>query len=201
MSKKKDNSNNQHSRRDFFKISAAAGLGAAMSGTLLSNCSRGRQVLTSEPEDVALQTSEIQKLTSEPVRFTVPPLEKVRMGFVGVGSQGSNHVRNFLSLEGVEVKALCDIKEDRAKSNQDRVVQAGQPQPEIYTLGETDFKRLCERDDLDLVFIATSWEWHVPVAVAAMEAGKHAAIEVPAAITLDQCWQTVEMSEKMKRHC
>ncbi|MFC1502412.1 Gfo/Idh/MocA family protein [bacterium] len=61
--------------------------------------------------------------------------------------------------------------------------------------------RLCERDDLDLVYTATPWEWHVPVCVAAMEAGKHAATEVPAAVTLDECWQMVETSERTKKYC
>ena len=81
------------------------------------------------------------------------------------------------------------------------VVAAGQSKPEGYSRGPTDFKRLCERDDLDLVYTATPWEWHVPVCVAAMKAGKHAATEVPAAVTLEECWQLVETAEKTRRHC
>ena len=81
------------------------------------------------------------------------------------------------------------------------VVKAGQPKPEGYSRGETDFQRLCQQEDLDLVYTATPWEWHVPVCLAAMTNGKHAATEVPAAITLEQCWQLVETAEKTGRHC
>ena len=79
--------------------------------------------------------------------------------------------------------------------------EAGQPKPEGYTRGEYDFERLCEREDLDLIYTATPWKWHVPVCVAAMKAGKHAATEVPAAITVDECWNLVETSEKTGKHC
>jgi len=60
---------------------------------------------------------------------------------------------------------------------------------------------MCEEEDLDLVFTATPWEWHVPVCLAAMKNGKHAATEVPAAVTLEECWQLVEAAEKYKKHC
>ena len=88
---------------------------------------------------------------------------------------GSDHVRYLLKIEGVEIKAVCDIVEEKVRRIQQWVVEAGQPEPEGYSRGEWDFLRLCERDDLDLVFTATPWEWHVPICVAAMKAGKHAA--------------------------
>jgi predicted dehydrogenase len=80
-------------------------------------------------------------------------------------------------------------------------VDAGRPRPEAYVRGPRDFERLCGRDDLDLIFNSTPWEWHVPVCVAAMEAGKHAATEVPAATSVDDCWRLVETSEATRRHC
>ena len=80
-------------------------------------------------------------------------------------------------------------------------MKAGQPKPEGYSRGETDFRRLCQQEDLDLVLTATPWEWHVPVCLAAMNNGKHAATEVPAAVTLEECWQLVETAEKTGRHC
>ncbi|MCP4725806.1 MAG: hypothetical protein GY863_12255, partial [bacterium] len=94
-----------------------------------------------------------------------------------------------------------DIVEDHAKRSQKMVVDAGQPEPDIYTRDEYDFKRMCERDDLDLVFTATPWKWHVPVCVEAMTTGKHAATEVPAAYTIDDCWQLVETSENTQKYC
>ncbi len=100
-----------------------------------------------------------------------------------------------------EVRALCDIVEEKVARGQSWVKEAGQAKPEGYTKGDYDFKRLCDHDDLDLVVTATPWEGHVPVCVAAMERGKHAFTEVPAAVTIDECWQMVETSEKTRRHC
>jgi hypothetical protein len=128
-------------------------------------------------------------------------MERVRIGFVGVGGMGTNHVAQLLKIEGAEIRAVCDVVPEKAAHAQDLVAAAGQPRPTAYTRGPWDFKRLCERSDLDLVFTATPWEWHVPVCVAAMQAAKHAATEVPAAVTLDECWQLVETAEKYRRHC
>jgi len=133
--------------------------------------------------------------------FAAPPLETVRVGFVGVGLQGGSHVRNYLGLEGVEIVALCDIDEARAREVAGWVKADGRPEPRLYGRTPTDFQRMIETEELDLVFTATPWEWHVPVCVAAMENGKHAATEVPAAYTLDDCWKLVETAERQQKHC
>ncbi len=132
---------------------------------------------------------------------TAKPLDTVRIGFVGVGGRGRGDLRNLLKLDGVEVKAICDIVESKVVRAQKMVTDAGQAQPESYSRGEEDYKRLCARDDLDLVFTATPWEWHTPVCVEAMQNGKHAASEVPIAVTLDECWELVETSEQTGRYC
>ena len=134
-------------------------------------------------------------------RRIVRPIDPVRIGFVGVGGRGSGLVGELLKIEGVEIRAVCDIVEGQVAAAQNMVAQAGQRKPEGYSRGETDFRRLCERDDLDLVYTATPWRWHVPVCLAAMNAGKHAATEVPAAETVEDCWQLVETAEKTQRHC
>ena len=133
--------------------------------------------------------------------FAAPPIPEVRIGFVGVGGQGGAHVRNMLGVPGVRITAVCDIAEERVKLMQKWVVDAGHKEPTAYARGPRDFERLCETEELDLVFNATPWEWHVPVCVAAMKNGKHAATEVPAAMTLDDCWQLVEDAEKYRKHC
>jgi hypothetical protein len=133
--------------------------------------------------------------------FAAPPIPEVRIGFVGVGGQGGAHVRNMLGVPGVRITAVCDIAEERVKLMQKWVVDAGHKEPTAYARGPRDFERLCETEELDLVFNATPWEWHVPVCVAAMKNGKHAATEVPAAMTLDDCWQLVEDAEKNRKHC
>ncbi len=171
----------EYDRRDFLRLGATVGAGLALSGMHVSGCS-------TRPE-------------TSPGEIKAAPIDPVRIGFVGVGGQGSNHVKNFLKIEGVEIRAVCDIVEDKVARIQGWVEEAGQPKPAGYSRGETDFLRLCEREDIELVFISTPWEWHVPVCLAAMKAGKHAATEVPAAVTLDECWELVETSEKTQRHC
>jgi predicted dehydrogenase len=125
----------------------------------------------------------------------------LRIGFVGTGGRGTTLLRVALSLESVQVPALCDINEANLARAQNFVVKAGQPKPEGYSRGDTDFRRLCDRNDLDVVINATPWQWHTPVAVAAMNAGKDTATEVPAALTVDECWRLVETSEKTGKYC
>jgi predicted dehydrogenase len=125
----------------------------------------------------------------------------VRVGLVGTGNRGTDHIHELLKQDGVSIKALCDIDEARLARAQDLVAKSGQPRPVGYSKGETDYRRLCERDDLDLVMNATPWQYHTPICLAAMNAGKHAATEVPAALTIDECWQLVETSEKTGKHC
>jgi hypothetical protein len=133
--------------------------------------------------------------------LAAPPMETVRIGFVGVGGMGTVHVENLVRIPGCRITAVCDIAEAHARRAAKLITDAGHPAPVLYTRGPTDFLRLCETEDLDLVYTATPWEWHVPVLVAAMRNGKHAATEVPAAMTLDECWQMVEEAERHRKHC
>ncbi len=135
------------------------------------------------------------------IGFRDKPLKTVGIGFVGVGLMGTAHVENLLKIEGAEIRAVCDVLPEKVERAQKLVTDAGQPRPKGFSRGPTDFKRLCDQPDLDLVFTATPWRWHVPVCIAAMKAGKHAATEVPAALSLDDCWRLVETSEKSRRHC
>jgi predicted dehydrogenase len=135
------------------------------------------------------------------IGFRDRPMDTVGIGFVGVGLMGTAHVENLLKIEGAEIRAVCDVVPEKVERAQRLVTDAGQPRPKGYSRGPRDFERLCDRSDIDLVFTATPWAWHVPVCVAAMEAGKHAATEVPAALTLVDCWRLVETSEKTRRHC
>src|SRR5947208_13379603 len=165
-------------RRDFLKLGVATGLSAAIPGA----------VLTADAD-------------RPPAPFAAPPMERVRIGFVGVGGMGTVHVRNLLQIDGAEIRAVCDIVEDKVARAQELVQKAGQPRPSGYARGPRDFERMCGEEDLDLVYTATPWEWHVPVCIAAMKAGKHAATEVPAAYTLDDCWLLVETAETTRKHC
>lgn len=124
------------------------------------------------------------------------------MGFVGVGHQGSDHLQNFLRIDGVDIVAICDTHAPNLNAALDAVATAGHPRPKAYgDRGARDFERMVGEEQLDLVFTATPWEWHAPVMLAALRAGKHAATEVPMAVTLDELWELVETAENAGRHC
>jgi hypothetical protein len=125
----------------------------------------------------------------------------VRFGLIGCGGRGSGLLRDVLGVPGVEVRAVCDVVPEKVKRAQAAVVKAGQKEPAGYANGDHDFENMVKRGDLDLVYVATPWSWHVPMAVAAMEAGVHAGVEVPSAVTLEECWTLVDTSERTRRHC
>src|SRR5580765_8815222 len=134
-------------------------------------------------------------------RFAAPALATVRIGYVGIGGQGSGHVENLLKIPGCRISAVCDIRSERTDWAEKACLTAGQAAPTVYNKGPRDFERMCETEDLDLIYNATPWEWHVPIMLAAMKNGKHTATEVPAAMTLEDCWAIVEAAEKFKKHC
>jgi predicted dehydrogenase len=133
--------------------------------------------------------------------FAAPAMDKVRIGFIGVGNRGPGHVRNLLKLDNIQIKAICDIRHDRVEKTQKMVEDAGRPRPDGYSNGDEDYKQMCQRDDLDLVYIATPWRWHAAMCIEAMNNGKHAAVEVPAVVTMEECWQIVDTAERTNRHC
>lgn len=134
------------------------------------------------------------------LRLAVDPIPVVRVGFVGLGMRGPGAVERFTHLDGVEIRALCDLLPERVDSAQQILARQGLPVAAQYR-GEEGWRELCERDDIDLVYICTPWQLHVPMAVYAMEHGKHVAVEVPAATSLAECWQLVDVAEKTQRHC
>ena len=131
--------------------------------------------------------------------FAAPGLKKVRVGCVGLGMRGPGAVHRLSNIPGVEVVALCDIHKDRVDAQQAWLKENGKPPAREY-VGPESYKALCE-SDLDAVYNTTSWDMHVPIALYAMEHGKHAFIEVPSAFTVDDCWALVETSERTRRHC
>lgn len=132
--------------------------------------------------------------------LALPAMESVRVGFVGLGMRGPGAVERFTHIPGVEIKALCDYEQARADSCQKYLRLASMPDATIY-YGEEGYKELCKRPDIDLVYIAADWLHHVPIAKCALENGKNVAIEVPSAMTLKDCWDLVDLSERMQKHC
>ena len=132
--------------------------------------------------------------------LTAPKMDKVRVAFVGLGMRGPGAVNRFAHIPGVEIVALCDYDSVRAANQQKFLRQQGLKPADIY-FGENGYKEICERPDVDLVYVATDWDHHFPVAKAALEGGKHTAIEVPSAMNLEQCWELIDLSEKNRKHC
>ncbi len=172
------------SRRDFLKLSALAGYGAAAAQTLRPAAARA--------QDTAAGTV---------MGLKTPKMERVRVGFIGLGARGGGHLGDMLKIEGAEVTALCDTHQPTLDRALKRVAEAGRPQPAAFGGGPDAYKKMLERDDVDIVYIATPWDLHTPQALDAMRAGKHAFSEVPAAVTTEECWALVDTAEKTRRHC
>ena len=174
---------NKINRRTFLQNSALTGLAAGLGSMSMAQS-------TAEPLINAVPSLKVHK-----------PLDKVRVGFIGLGGMGGSHMRNLMRIQGVEIKALCDIVGSKVKRWQKEFEKSGKQQPEGYSRGEHDFKRMCQRDDIDLVYAATPWRWHAPMCIEAMKAGKHAAVEVPAFMTIEECWNVVKTAESTGQYC
>ncbi|MBQ5529398.1 MAG: Gfo/Idh/MocA family oxidoreductase, partial [Bacteroidales bacterium] len=134
--------------------------------------------------------------------LTAEPIETVRIGVVGLGMRGSEAVRRLVHIPGAEITALCDLLPDRVEANQAQMKELGKGEVTgKYSGTQESWRGLCEQADVDLVYICTDWLNHYPIAMYAMECGKHVAIEVPAALDLDQIWGLINQSEKTRRHC
>ncbi len=179
-------------RRDFLRNSLiTAGL---LSTGLIS---RSTAQKTAETSTRALKHAQRFNMSG----YAAPKLDKVRIGIIGLGMRGPGAVERMSFIENVEIVALCDQYGDRVAKCQKILTNKGLPKAAEYFGSKEKWKDLCNRPDIDLVYTCTPWSLHTPIAVYAMEHGKHAATEVPAAKTLEECWQLVETSEKTKQHC
>lgn len=154
--------------------------------------------VSEEEENLSRYTSAAPKFNM--CGYAAPKIDKVRIGIIGLGMRGPGAVGRMSFIEGVEIKALCDKIPERAASAQKYLTQKGLPKATEYS-GENGWKEMIDKEELDLVYICTPWHLHTPMAVYAMEHGKHAATEVPAALTIEDCWKLVETSEKTRKHC
>jgi len=134
------------------------------------------------------------------LQMTVPKMETVRVAFVGLGSRGPWAVNRYCHIPGVQIMALCDYEEGRAKDCQKYLREAGLPPADIYS-GAKGYEELCKRPDIDLVYVTTDWDHHFPVAKCALENNKNTAIEVPGAMNLEQIWQLINLTETKRKHC
>ena len=128
------------------------------------------------------------------------PMEKVRIGFVGVGARGQRAVERMVNIEGTEVVGVCDFIDENLEASCAIVAKLGHRKP-VALLGEEGWRNLCDRDDIDLIYICTDWVSHANIAVYALDQGKHVALEVPAAMSVEDCWRLVDAAERNQRHC
>ena len=128
------------------------------------------------------------------------PIDTVRLAIIGLGMRGKEAVTRLSQIDGTRIVALCDVVPENTQKAQQLLTEAGKAPADLYT-DSLDWRRICERKDIDLIYVCTHWDLHTPIAVYAMQQGKHVATEVPAALTLDECWQLVNTAETTRRHC
>src|SRR6516162_3269701 len=180
-----DKDSKDTSRRNFIKSTVVGGAGLLVATDILNS-----------------DFTRTAEKNAHPTMMGVPfaGRERIRLGIIGVGGRGTSLLKDLLAIEDVEVKAICDLVPEKVARAQKAVTDRGQPEPAGFSRGEWDFKNLTQLD-LDIIYIATPWNWHVSMALSSMKNGKHAAVEVPAADTLEECWQLVDTSEATRRHC
>ena len=137
---------------------------------------------------------------SRVLKLRCEALDIVRIGFIGVGARGVRAVERMMNIEGTRVVALCDFIESNIDNSCAIVEKYGGSKP-VTLLGEEGWKSLCEREDIDLIYISTDWVSHANIAIYALECGKHVALEIPAAMSVADCWRLVDAAEKAQRHC
>ena len=153
---------------------------------------RSADALTVEPPRPAGQT--------DVIGLRCDPIPIVRVAVIGLGMRGPGIVSRFMYMDGVEVKAICDLEQYNIDMAQGILRKNNRPDADVY-MGEEDWKVICKRDDIDLILIYTHWDLHAPIAVYAMEQGKHVAMDIPAALTIEECWDLVNTAERTRRHC
>ncbi|MEO6356437.1 MAG: Gfo/Idh/MocA family oxidoreductase [Ferruginibacter sp.] len=175
-------------RRNFLKYSGLTGIGVA-----------GAAVLKAGAE-LPVYFPEVNANHFNMSGYAAPKIDTVRIGFIGLGNRGPAAVERMTHIEGAEIKALCDIRAAKVNAVK-KSLDGTMHQPDIYSGKADEWKKMCDRKDIDLVYIATPWALHTPMALYAMQQGKHVCVEVPAAKTIEECWQLVHVSEQTRRHC
>jgi predicted dehydrogenase len=187
-------------RREFLKMTGIAGISLAGAGILKSCTSES---MNQDNPNLAQAIKDYEKVHKQKFNMSGYEAEKistVRIGIIGLGQRGPSHMRTMSRIDGVEIKALCDIRLAKAESAK-KWLENSDHNPDLYVGDENEWKKLCQRKDIDLVIVTTPWYMHTEMAVYAMEQGKHVASEVPACATIEECWQLVETAERTRKHC
>ncbi len=190
---------NKSKRRNFIKVAGFTGV-----GILSSVHSKG--FIENKGETVHEYKNRIKKIEKKHVQrfnmsgYAAPAIDIVRVGIIGIGNRGPTYIKTMGPLKGVQIKALADLRPEKAKKAEKMAKEYGHS-PDIYTGDENAWKKLCERDDIDLVVVTTPYPLHAKMGIYAMKNGKHTAIAVPVAATIEECWELVRTAEETKKHC
>ncbi|WP_106828977.1 Gfo/Idh/MocA family protein [Parabacteroides pacaensis] len=176
----------ENTRRSFLKKMTVAGLGTA--GLALNGNAAASTVVTDAPE-------------SKKKKPAGKDDGKLRFGFIGTGSRCHEHINNVLSIDGNKIVAICDIQQGPIERTLKHIANFNVPAPKVYTGSDRAFEQMLNNEEFDCVIIASPWEWHVPMSVAAMKAGvPYVGVEVSAANSLEECWDLVNVSEATGSH-
>ena len=170
---------------------------ALVAMTLLASCGKStetsRVIQTPTPARAAGQTDVLE--------LKVDPIPTVRVAFVGLGMRGPGAVDRISSIPNVEVVALCDVRQEKVEKSNEILTKKGLPKAQEF-YGDTEvWRQLTALPNVDLVYVATDWKHHALVGIQAMKDGKHVAIEVPSAMTMEEIWDLVNTAEQTRKHC
>jgi hypothetical protein len=167
----------------------------------LNSCQSGSNKTSRDQFDpvVVFPTAPRQAGQTHVLELRAEPIDTVRVAIIGLGMRGQGAVRRLSYIGEVKIVAIADVVPSSVERAQQTLLQMGKPEAIAYT-DSIGWKAICQRDDIDLVYICTHWDLHTPIAVFAMENGKHVATEIPAALTIEECWDLVNTAERTRRH-
>jgi len=182
-------------------MAGLAGAGVATAGVLDGYASAGSS--ENNVVDLPEKIEEYQKNHTQRFNmsgYAAPKISTVRIGIIGTGNRGSHHAGTIARIDNTEIRSAADLEPERFERIKNNLEKTDH-NPEYYYGSQDEWKKLCERKDLDVVLITTPTYMHAEMAVYAMEQGKHVLTEVSAALTIDECWDLVKTSERTRKHC
>ena len=186
-------------RRDFF-CSASAAMAAGAAGVPFLSGYSGVEALAEDVKTVQQEFAS-RKSAFNMASFADKPYPTLRVGYIGLGNRGWASLKRLAQMKNVEIRAIGDCYEYPIRRAQESLKQYGCAPAAEYFASKEVWKDLCQRDDLDYIYVGTPPYCHAEMAAFAMECGKHVGTEVPIAQTLTDCWKLVETSERTRRHC
>lgn len=183
-------------RRSFLKGSILGGAFLGLPGLGFSG--------TEGPQEIVDKLSRpTRAFGNSVIGLQVDPIDQVKVGIIGLGNRGTGHLRQFLALhpDKATVTAICDIRSGQVENGEAILKEKGLKKVSTYSGDKDAWKEMIKQDDIDVLIIATPWDLHAEMCVEGMRAGKHVGVEVPAALTVEDCWNLVNTAEETQKNC